>query len=278
MFLLKQILPAVIIAVMVAAGWCGIAVLWKKESTRVLLESLGVGTGYFLGHLFVTGWVVFPPKDTTNWLPFFAVATAIVSALCRVLALRTSLRLLFLFLTSAFALRLLLKPRFEYGWSPSEGYLWISLLAATVVLIAFILEAVASISVRPIELPLLLLILSAGCFAVLILSGSMLLSQFAAILGGAVFGILALIAGKINPGLGAIPVFALLLITLLVSGCSFAELPASCAILIALAPAMALLPVARLSLPTVPVRALLVSVPILVALFLAFHSSPPLSY
>jgi len=278
MFLLKQILPAVIIAVMVAAGWCGIAVLWKKESARVPLESLGIGTGYFVGHLFVTGWMVFPPKDTTNWLPFFAAAIAIVSGFCRVLALRTSLRLLFLFLISALALRLLLKPRFEYGWLPSEGYVWISLLAATVVLVAVILESVASVSVRPIELPLLLLILSAGCFAVLILSGSMLLSQFAAVLGGAVFGILALTAGKITPGLGTIPVFSLLLIALLVSGCSFAELPASCAILIALAPAMALLPVAKLSLPVVPVRALLVSVPILVALFLAFHSSPPLSY
>ena len=278
MFLLKQILPAVIIAVMVAAGWCGIAVLWRKESARGLLESLAVGTGYFVGHLFVTGWVIFPPKDTTNWLPFFAVATAIVSGFCRALALRKSLRFLFLFLTSVLALRLLLKPRFEYGWLPSEGYVWVSLLATTVILVTVILEAVATVSVRPIELPLLLLILSAGCFAALILSGSVLLSQFAAILGGAVFGLLALVAGKIKPGLGTIPVFALLLITLLVSGCSFAELPASCAILIALAPAMALLPVGRLSLPAVPVRALLVSVPILVALFLAFHSSPPLSY
>ena len=277
MFLLKQILPAVIIAVMVAAGWCGIAVLWKKESARVPLESLGIGTGYFVGHLFVTGWMVFPPKDTTNWLPFFAVATAIVSGVCRMLALRTSLRLLVLFLISTLALRLLLKPRFEYGWLPFEGYVWISLLAATVVLVAVILDAVVSVSIQPIELPLLLLLLSAGSFAVLILSGSLLLSQFAAILGGAVFGILALIAGKINPGLGTIPVFALLLVNLLVSGCSFAELPASCAILIALAPAMALLPVARLSVPAVPVRAVLVSVPILVALFLAFHSSPPLS-
>src|SRR5262245_60911075 len=133
MFLLQQILPAAIISLMVAAGWCTLALFWKKESARLLLESLGMGTGYFVGHLFVTGWGIFPPKDTTNWLPFFAVVTAIVSAFCLVLALRRSVRLLFLFLISALAMRLLLKPRFEYGWLPSEGYVWIGLLATTVI-------------------------------------------------------------------------------------------------------------------------------------------------
>jgi hypothetical protein len=48
--------------------------------------------------------------------------------------------------------------------------------------------------------------------------------------------------------------------------------------LMAFAPVLALIPIRMLTLPAFPVRAALVSVPILVALVLAFRSSPPLSY
>jgi hypothetical protein len=85
-------------------------------------------------------------------------------------------------------------------------------------------------------------------------------------------------ARKIALGRGIVPVFSLLLGALLVSGYFFAELPAASAVLLAFAPVLALIPIRTPALPAFGVRATLVSVPILVALVLAFRSSPPLSY
>jgi hypothetical protein len=177
------------------------------------------------------------------------------------------------------ALRLLLKPKFQFGWSLTEGYTWVACLAAAMVLVAIILDALARRPAMALEIPAFLLIICAGTFGALMLSGSVLLGQFAAVLGAAVFGSLVFAARKVALGRGIVPVFSLLLVTLLLSGYFFAELPASSAALIAFAPAIALVPIRMPSkLIAFGIRAALVSVPILVALVLAFRSSPPLSY
>src|SRR5437870_13736577 len=108
MFLLKQILPAAIIAMMVAAGISGVALFWGKERARIALDPLAVGIAYFVGHLFVVGWMPFPPTDTTNWLPWFGLVTAVLSASCAVWAIKARVRLLILFLGFRGILRLLL--------------------------------------------------------------------------------------------------------------------------------------------------------------------------
>jgi hypothetical protein len=146
------------------------------------------------------------------------------------------------------------------------------------VLLDIILDMLVRRSATAIEVPAFLLIICAGTFGALMLSGSVLLGQFAAVLGAAVLGSLVLTARKAALGRRIVPVFTLLLVALLLSGYFFAELPASSAALIAFAPALALLPIRMLALPAFLVRAALVSVPILVALFLAFRSSPALSY
>ena len=179
---------------------------------------------------------------------------------------------------SAGALRLLLKPKFTYGWSLIEGSIWVASLAGAMVLLALILDALIRRSGTAIQVPAFLLIMCAGTFGALMLSGSVLLGQFAAVLGAAVFGSLVLTARKVALGRGIVPVFTLLLGALLLSGYFFAELPASSAALIAFAPVLALLPIRMLALPAFLARAALVSIPILVALVLAFRSSPPLSY
>ena len=278
MFLLKQILPAAIISMMVAAGVSGFAFFRGTERMRIALDPLAVGVAYFVGHLFVTGWVAFPPADTTNWLPGFALLTALLSAFCGVVTRKAWVRVLILSLVSAGALRLLLKPKFEYGWSLTEGYVWVALLAAAMVLVTIILDALVQRPAMAVEMPALLLIICAGTFGALVLSGSMLLGQFTVVLGAAILGTLVFSARKLNVSRGIVPVFSLLLVALLLSGYFFAELPATSAALIALAPVLALIPIRRLALPAFPVRAALVSVPILVALVLAFRSSPPLSY
>lgn len=279
MFLLKQILPAAIMAMMVAAGLCGLALCWGRERTRCAFAPLAIGLAYFAGHSFVTGWTSFPPADTTNWLPYFALATAVLGATCAVLPPKTWPRLLIFGLVSMGALALLLKPKFQYAWSLTEGCTWVACLGCAMVLLAVIVDALTRRSALAIETPAVLLTTCAGACGALMLSGSMLLGQFAAVLGGAVFGSLVLAARKIALGRGIVPLFSLLLGALLISGYFFAELPVASAMLLAFSPVLALVPMNMSSkFLALGMRAMLVSAPIVVALFLAFRSSPPLDY
>ena len=279
MFLLEQILPAAVMAMTVAAGVCGFALYWGKERARGALGPLAIGLAYLSGHLVITGWVPFPPADTTNWLPYFALAAAILGASCAMLPTKAWARVLIFAVVSAGALRLLLKPKFQYGWSLGEGWLWVACLMCALVLLAVILDALGRRTATAIEMPAFLLITCAGAFGALMLSGSMLLGQFAGVLGAAVFGSLVFTARKVALGRGIVPVFSLLLVALLLSGYFFAELPAGSALLLAFASVLALVPIRMPNrLLAFGVRAALVSLPILVALVLAFRSSPPLSY
>lgn len=279
MSLLAQILPSAIVAIMVAAGLCGLALFWGKDRARGALGPFAIGLAYLTGHFVITGWVTFPPADTTNWLPYFALTGAVLGASCALVATKTWARALIFALISAGALRLLLKPKFQYGWSLGEGCLWVGCFVCAFVLLAVILDALGRRTGTATEMPAFLLISCAGTFGALMLSGSILLGQFAAVLGAAVFGSLVFTAGKVALGRGIVPVFSLLLGALLVSGYFFADLSLTCAMLLAFAPALALIPIGRPGkLLAFGIRSALVSAPVLVALVLAFRSSPPLSY
>jgi hypothetical protein len=278
MSLLKQILPSVIVAVMVAVGLCGLALYLGKDRGRSALAPLALGLAYLAGHLVITGWITFPPVDTTNWLPYFALTTAVLGASCALVATKAWARVVIFALISAGALRLLLKPKFQYGWSLGEGWLWVGYLVCAFVLLAVILDAIGRRTATTNEVPAFLLITCAGTFGALMLSGSILLGQFAAVLGAAVFGCVLFVAWKVPLGRGIVPVFSLLLGALLVSGYFFADLPLTCAMLLVFAPALALVPIpASNKLLAFGIRSALVSAPVLVALVLAFRSSPPLS-
>lgn len=279
MFLLKQILPAAIIAMIVAACVCGIALCWGKERARNALGPPAIGLAYLSGHLVITGWVSFPPTDTTNWLPYFALAAAVLGAFCEVWPIKAWVRALLFALVSGSALKLLLKPKFQYVWSLSQGWMWVACLGSAILLLALILDTLVRRSATAVEMPAFLLITCAGTLGALMLSGSMLLGQFAGVLGAAGFGSLVFTARKVALGRGIVPVFSLLVGTLLVSGYFFAELPLASAVLLAFAPVLALIPTgAPGNFLAFGVRAALVSIPIVVALALAFRSSPPLSY
>jgi hypothetical protein len=279
MFLLKQISPAAVIALMVSAGVCGFAIYWGKERTRGILAPLALGLAYLSGHFMIAGWVSFPPADTTNWLPYFALTGAVLGASCALVATRPWTRVLIFVVLSAGALRLLLKPKFQYGWSLGEGWLWVACLVCAFVSLAVMLDALVRRPTTAVEMPAFLLITSGGTFGALMLSGSMLLGQFAAVLGAAVFGSLVLTARKVALGRGIVPVFSLLMGTLLVSGYSFAELPPTSAVLLAFAPVLALIPIGTpRKVLAFGIRSAFVSVPVVAALILAFRSSPPLTY
>ena len=278
MFLLKQILPVALISLMVAAGVSGLGFFDGTKRMRMVLEPLALAIAYVAGHLIVAGWITLPPTDTTNWLPCFALVTAALSALFGAWPALRWTRVITFFLVFAGTLRLLLKPKFEYGWSPVEGYFWVMFLAVATVLVAFTLDLLMQRPLPAIEVPVFLLIICAGTFGVLALSGSFLLGQFAVGLSGAIIGSLVPVVRKMKLDRGIAPVFALLLIALLLSGHFFAELPATSAALIACAPLFALVPVRGPKSLAFPVRASLVSVPILIALVLTLRSSPPLLY
>lgn len=276
MSLLEQILPSAIIAMMVAAGICGLALYWGKERTRAAFAPVALGLAYLSGHLLITGRVTFPPADTTNWLPYFALAAAVLGASCALVAIKPWARVLIFATVSAGALTLLLKPKFQYGWSVGEGSLWVASLVSAFVLLAVILDAVGRRTAT--EMPAFLLVTCAGAFGTLMLSGSILLGQFAAVLGAAVLGSLVFALRKVALGRGIVPVFSLLLGALLVCGYFFADLPLTSTILLALAPAFALIPIGQPGkFLAFVIRSALVSVPILVALVAAFRASPPLS-
>jgi hypothetical protein len=280
MFLLKQIAPAVLVALIVAAGVSALARLWKGPRANSAVVACALGLAYFCGHLVNTGWFALPPADTTNWLPFFALAAAVLGAVDSAVAVQTWVRLLAFVLFSAGVFWLLLRPKFQYGWSPAQGIVWVLCLAAAMVLLAFVIDA---LSKRPsstaVATLLFLLIACGGTFGALMLSGSLLLGQFAAVLMAALFGILVLNFQRASLGRAIVPVFATLLAALLASGYFFSELPGSSALLLAASPALALVPVRRL-MPvwTFLAQAALMSVPIFIALALAFHASPPLEY
>jgi hypothetical protein len=147
------------------------------------------------------------------------------------------------------------------------------------VLLAIVLDALARRPGTALEMPIFLLIVSAGTSGALMLSGSMLLGQFALVLTAALFGALVFAARKVPLGRGIVPVFSLLLGTLLASGDSFAELPLISAGLLAFAPVPALIDIGMTNkLLAFATRAALVSVTVALALVLAFRSSPPLTY
>ena len=278
MFLLQQILPAAIVAMMVAAGISFLA-LWCGERGRGVLLPLAVGLGYLSGHLFITGRFGFPPADTTNWLPCFALAGAALGAFFPSLRLPAWARLFLFAMLAAGALRLLLKPKFQYGWSLGQGWTWVVSLAFGIVLLAIVLDALARRPATAVALPFYLLLVSAATFGALMLSGSMLLGQFATVLAAANFGTIVLTLRRISVGPAIAPLFSLLLGALLISGYFFAELPAMSAALLAFAPALALTPSDQTgTVRAFFIRTALMSLPIIAALVLAFRASPPLDY
>jgi hypothetical protein len=273
MFLLKQVLPSPLLAFAVAAASAGIALLWRGERTRSAFVCLALALGYTAGHFLIAGVAKLPPADTTNWLPYLGLLAAAGGLLTR----WQTVRWLLLGLIAGGGLRLLLAPIFRQDSSAGLGWLWVVGLAGLTVLLSMTLSVLSRSASNKLEIPLCLLMVSAGSAAALILSGSLLLGQFALVLTGAIAG--ASIAQRRGGATDDSAVVALLLVALLASGYFFADLKAPAAAFLVTAPLFALAPirVARSSV-RFALRLLLVGAPVLAALILAFRSSPPLDY
>jgi hypothetical protein len=277
MFLIKQILPVASVAALASVLMCAVTLAWRGRAQQALVPFI-IATGYACGHLFIVGRCSLPPTDTLNWLPILALGAAAVGHALALLPHRRT-RMLAAGFVAAGALRLLLHPLFSHAWTGGVGWMWVTGLSVAAVLMMQSLDALSRQSSSRLETPLLLFIVSAGTSIALSLSGSLLLGQFAAVLGAALAGMLALgWRGPVNREASSF-VFSLLLMALIVSGHLFAELPATSGLLLAVSPPLAGIPIpASRPLSILATRIVLISAPIALALLLALQASPPLTY
>lgn len=238
MFLIEQVLPAAALAGAVAVIVS--ALVRRSGNTRVFRIAVAFlpAAAYGAGHYSVTGGTSFPPTDTTNWLPYFALAAAAVVSLTSLLPSRIA-RLAIFGLLCVGAMRLLLAPKFHYLWSAEQGWLWVIGLSALILLGAAGVALTERRSSHPVELSLLLSLLPAGTAVALMLSGSLLLGFFAAVLSATFLGNLVLVWRSRPPLDGATAVFSLLHVSLLACGYFFSGLPLLSFVLLALTPLLA---------------------------------------
>jgi hypothetical protein len=279
MFLLQQLLPGVLVAVLLSGVFAIVGRLWRANNWA---DAVALAIGYAGGHAVTAGWPAFPPSEATQWLPYFALATMFLAVLDVFLRPAGSLRALIWILCCAGLLRLLLKPKFQYGWSLPEGILWIAGLAAGMLVLGSSLDA--AVRRDSTSSSLVLTIVACGTGATLMLSGSMLLGLLAMVLAAALGAILvvAFLFPNAVEGRGAVPVTVALLASFWLSGYFYAELPPASALLLAAAsfPALLLISLSE-KVPSwrdLLLRASLVIVPVVISVLLAIHASPPLDY
>src|SRR5438874_5659851 len=280
--LLKQILPSAALAAAVAATLTFISARWWRKASDCA-AAIALGGGYIAGHVLTAGWSPLPPRSATHWLFWFAVVGTIVARATAFLRPRATVRAIALTIICAIAYRLILQPKFSYDWRWAEG--WVRVIAITlgIVLLTWCLEIVGRRPFGRSSMFSIMIIVCAGTAVSLMLAGSLLLGQLACVISAI---LMVLFLGEMAfPalsawGVEAIPL-SLLCSGLWLSGHFYAELPTVSALLLALAPAVALFaPVRENSSQwrALAYRTALATAPVIVAVAIAFHSSPPLGY
>lgn len=278
MLLLKEFLPGLLVAELVSAVLL-VLLAWRWKSCPCG-PGIALGLGYISGHVVALGWPPFPGREAAEWMPWFAVVAMSAAILDCLVPLRRPIRGLIWLIVCATILWLLLRVGFVEHWKQGEGILWIAGLALGSLLLTWCLERIDREVAGPTQLSLILATVASGGSIALILSGSALLSQLAGILATSI-GVICLVSAMI-PGIrekptGIAPVAAVLLTCLVLSGYFYAELPAMSAVLLLLAPAAGLigrggrLPGWKATIA----RAGVAGVVVLVAITIAFRTSPP---
>jgi hypothetical protein len=282
MQLLKQMLPSAALAAVVAAALLFIFARWWRSASRCA-GAIAIGAGYVAGHVLAAGWSLFPPRHATHRLFWFAVIGVIAAVVDALVKPKITIRLVTWAIICTIACRLILQPKFSYAWSAAEGWLRVFAIALGVVVLTCCLDLVERRPFGAATLFSVTTVLCGGTFIALILSGSLLLGQLACILSAiATTCFLLTIAARapFHPSGAAAPL-SLVCAGLWLSGFFYAELPAASALLLALAPAISLLPVGKESYSQSRVlayRIAFVAVPVALAVVLALHASPPLDY
>jgi len=282
MQLLKQMLPSAALGAAVAAALLFIFACWWKSASRSA-GAIAIGAGYVAGHALAAGWSPFSPRSATHWLFWFAVIGVIAAVADALVRPKGTVRLVTWAIICTIACRLILQPKFSYAWSAAEGWLRVFAIALGVVVLTCCLDLIERRPFGTATLFSVTTVLCGGTCVALILSGSLLLGQLACILtaiAATCFLLIIALAAPFHPSGAAAPL-SLVCAGLWLSGFFYAELPVASALLLAVAPAMVLLPVGKESCPqwrVLACRIALVAVPVAIAVVLAFHASPPLDY
>src|SRR5258708_36315745 len=114
MFLLQQILPSALLALVAGVGLLLIGRVLRWHSA--LLESAAVALAYAAGHAWLVGRPAFPPVEATGWLFYGTVLALGAAALDRAVAGRPPRRRLAG--GRGFAAGRLLRPLENPPWTP----------------------------------------------------------------------------------------------------------------------------------------------------------------
>lgn len=277
-FLLQQFAPGMIAGALVAFAvsitmrW--LRVPWMKQAAA----ACAVGGGYAVGHAKTVGWPGFPPGDATHWLLFSAIAAILVGFVYGMLkdkwaAGRAATFAVLLLGT----LTLLLMPKFKHGWTVAQGAIWLTALALAGLLMGWALDRNIRTGERRFSLAWFAVI-TTGASVALATTGSMVLGQFAAVLSAVIIALIAAaMIGTITER-AVTPCLGTLFIGLITCGYFYSELPWTSALLLVLSPAAGSLVRGEASVTKELLRAVIVMLPVGVAVALAFRASPPMEY
>ena len=242
MLLLKPVLMGVVLPAVV----CGVFLVMDWRPWRRLAPiaggnwggALGFMLGYLIAHAATVGWPPLLPVDVTQWLPYLAGAAGGVGVLDSLWGDKHRLRLAIRLFVSAGAVWLLLRPILEHTWTPTQGTVWVVLLALALFATWISLDALAK-PVRGASVPLAMFIVAVGGSVVLLVSKTASLAQLCGAVA-AMTGVSMLVAWRI-PAMSLVPgataVVAMLFGCLWLEGYLYAEVPGVSAVLLAAAPA-----------------------------------------
>ena len=275
--LLGILFPALAAGIIWGLGWK----LWRPISKGAEIENgywsgaVGCALAVAIGSFGLMGWVGFPPRLAEGWLPFIAGGAALI-ALFESLVLRKNwlARASIWLVLLAVMVWLLMSPR-RSSLSTLEYSAWVGGIAVCAWVGQSVVEALAERWTGA-SIPLSLWVWSVGIAACEALTGSLRYGQLAGVLAAAMGAgfVAALLKSKIAFSRGAVTIVTSAAYALLLCGYFYSDLPFASAVILALAPLI--LWIGETGVLTrqkqwivVPARALLISVPVMVAVLIA---------
>lgn len=224
--------PALVSAVVLAVAW------WRPGvAGRRGWPAVAIALGYVVGHTAIIGRPPFPAIESTQWPFWLALAAALVATPLAWVEAGAWTAWIRRVVFAVGVPLLLLSALFRHRFGKLEGVLWLAGLALAFIVLAWAVESLADRLPGP-AIPGGLVVAASAASAVILLSGSALVSQLGGVLAatlGAVTVATLLRPGRSLESSGAFG-FVVVYWAMLLSGRFYVEVAAPSAILLALAP------------------------------------------
>ena len=197
----------------------------------------GLGAAYLSGHVIIAGWPPMPPRESTHWLFYIVLLSALLGVVDTRWTVPSSLRWSLRLVLTGLMLWLTLKPMVQYSWSRPQAAAWFAALGLAALLFWGLVDSLAGRKSGP-GLTLCLLIVSVEGAALLGLSGSAMLGQLSGALAAALAPIALIVLWRPAHSLprGAVAVYVMASSALWLNGYFYAELTWFNALLLTIAP------------------------------------------